>query len=63
MSGPSNTPYQTIYTNHTGVYSNITNVNKILSEDHIIQIKKLENELVEARTKIRVSCNKKKLKN
>lgn len=43
--------------NRTGAHSNTSNINNILRNDHIIRIKKLENELVEARMKNCVSYN------
>ncbi|CAI6345548.1 unnamed protein product [Macrosiphum euphorbiae] len=48
-----NTPYQTTYTSHTGTQSNRSNVNSLLINDHILSIKKLENELTEAHMKTR----------
>ncbi|VVC25213.1 Lebercilin domain [Cinara cedri] len=49
----SNTPYQTTYTNGTGTHSNKSNMNNLTSNDHILKIKQLENELVEIRMKTR----------
>lgn len=53
-SGTSNTPYQTTYTNGTGAHSNKSRINNLLNNDHILRIKQLESELVEARTKTHV---------
>lgn len=59
MTGISNTPYQTTYTNRTGAQSNMSsNVNSLLINDHILQIKKLEDELIETHMKMRVSLFK-----
>jgi len=58
----TNTPYQTTYTSRIGIRSNTSNVNNLLINDHILRIKQLENELVEARKKIHVSFNKIKFK-
>lgn len=58
LTGTSNTPYQTTYTSRTGTESNRSNVNSLLINDHILRIKKLENELTEARMKTRVSLFK-----
>lgn len=55
LSGSTNTPYQTTYTSRTGAHSYTSNVNNLLSKDQIFRIKQLENELVEARMKIKVS--------
>uniref|UniRef100_A0A2H8TQJ4 Lebercilin-like protein n=2 Tax=Melanaphis sacchari TaxID=742174 RepID=A0A2H8TQJ4_9HEMI len=49
----SNSPYLTTYTSNTGVRSNSSNVNNLLINDHILRIKKLENELIEAHMKTR----------
>ncbi|XP_027842998.2 CAP-Gly domain-containing linker protein 1-like [Aphis gossypii] len=49
----SNSPYLTTYTNCTGARSNSSNVNNLLINHHIIRIKKLENELIEAHMKTR----------
>ncbi|XP_022177774.1 lebercilin isoform X2 [Myzus persicae] len=49
----SNTPYQTTYSSRTGAQSKASNVNNLLISDHILRIKKLENELIEANMKTR----------
>ncbi|XP_060837852.1 CAP-Gly domain-containing linker protein 1-like isoform X2 [Rhopalosiphum padi] len=49
----SNSPYLTTYTSCTGARSNSSNVNNLLINDHILRIKKLENELIEAHMKTR----------
>lgn len=55
FSGISNSPYQTIYTNQSGTHLKTSNVNNLLNDDYTIRIKQLENKLVEAHMKIRVS--------
>lgn len=55
LSGTSITPYQTTYTSYNRNHSNTSNVNNLLFDDHILRIKQLENALVEARMKTRVS--------
>lgn len=58
LTGTSNTPYQTTYSSRTGAQSKASNVNNLLISDHILRIKKLENELIEANMKTRVSLFK-----
>lgn len=51
----SNSPYQTNYTNHTGSHSKTSNLNNLLNDEYTYKLKQLENKLVEAHMKIRVS--------